>query len=65
MVPGENTTEFMNLTMSYSVEASEGRSPASQALWQLVALGVTFGMAIVGGIITGTVYGRGYVIRYQ
>ena len=53
MAPAENTTEYMNLASTYAVEPGLGRSPGTQALWQLVALIVTIGMGVASGCITG------------
>ena len=53
MVPAANTTEYIQLASSYAVEPSLGRSPGTQAVWQLVALVVTIGMAVASGCITG------------
>ena len=53
MVPAANTTAYIHLASSYAVEPSLGRSPGTQALWQLVALVVTIGMAVASGCITG------------
>lgn len=36
-----------------SIEPGDGRSASNQALFQLLALGVTLCIAIVGGAITG------------
>ena len=40
-------------SLGYEVSAGEGRTRAQQAAFQLAALGVTLGIAIVGGVITG------------
>ncbi len=53
MVPKEGTAEFAEFSKKYILEPGEGRTPSEQALWQLVALATTFGIAILGGCITG------------
>ena len=53
MVPKNGTPEWEDFHKKYTLEAGDGRTPREQALWQLCALGVTIGMSIVGGIITG------------
>lgn len=53
-VPERNTTLYEEITEAIGyVEPSFGRSAQQQALYQLVALGVTLLIAIVSGILTG------------
>jgi hypothetical protein len=35
------------------IEAGDNRSATAQALYQLAALGVTIGIAVIGGSLTG------------
>ena len=49
--PKVGTPEYLSLTGS--VPAGEGRTALEQSGYQLAALGVTLGVAIVGGLITG------------
>ena len=52
-MPKEGTAEYDEFHKKYDLEPGEGRTPSEQALWQLIALAVTLGVAIVGGILTG------------
>jgi ammonium transporter Rh len=52
--PIANTTEFYEQKLIPS-QAGAGRSAWEQAGWQLIALAITAGFAIVGGAITGLI----------
>ena len=53
--PVSNSTELADIQAVFSViEAGDGRSASTQALYQFAALCVTFVVAIVFGGITGT-----------
>ncbi|XP_074652649.1 ammonium transporter Rh type B-B-like [Tubulanus polymorphus] len=53
MAPVKNSTELAELQKTLSVDPGLGRTAAQQALFQLATLGMTLGMALVGGAITG------------
>lgn len=56
-IPALNSTEYFELGFNNNTsayfEGGAGRSALSQALFQLASLGLTLGIAIVGGVITG------------
>ncbi|KAG1715062.1 Ammonium transporter Rh type B [Nymphon striatum] len=53
-IPDRNSTLFEDIEVSFGdVEPNAGRSAKEQSLYQLIALGVTFIIAIAGGLITG------------
>jgi|ERR1712004_4435 len=54
MVPEEGTPELAALS-HLDVDPGLGRDPNTQALYQLAALGVTLGISLVGGAITGAI----------
>jgi len=55
MVPTEGSDEFVALSAFLKVEPGEGRDATTQALYQLAAMGVTLGISLVGGAITGAI----------
>ena len=53
--PEEGTDELEAAKAKLSsIEAGEGRSLGMQAVYQLIAMGVTLAIAIVGGAVTGS-----------
>lgn len=58
----ENSSEFKEIRSDLlSVEAGEGRTAQTQALFQLAALCTTLGIALVGGAVTG----NHFIIKYD
>ena len=58
MAPRENTTEYLQLVANpnfVGIEPGKGWSNSKQGSHQAAALGITLGMAIVGGLITGSI----------
>ncbi|OXA60151.1 Ammonium transporter Rh type B-B [Folsomia candida] len=54
--PVQNSSEFSEIVNEFAdVEPGEGRTAASQAIYQLATLGVTLAIAIVGGSLTGLI----------
>ncbi|ODM95071.1 Ammonium transporter Rh type B [Orchesella cincta] len=56
MAPEMNSSHLQELRKDLtSIEAGDGRTAGQQALYQLLALGVTLCIAIIGGAVTGLV----------
>nr|KAI8747398.1 ammonium transporter Rh type A-like [Biomphalaria glabrata] len=53
MAPEESTQELAELNKVHQIEAGQGRSAKEQAVFQLIALVVTLGFALVGGLFVG------------
>ena len=52
--PVVNSTEFFRLKgLGVNFSPGDGRSAKQQALFQLAAVGVTVGIAVIGGLVTG------------
>lgn len=56
-IPQVNSTEYINkgLASTEYVNGGPGRTAGEQAGYQLAALGVTLGIALLGGAITGAI----------
>ena len=51
----QHTDEYLNLTLASTIyrDGGLGRTPLVQGGYQMAALGVTLGLALVSGLITG------------
>jgi len=52
--PPENSSEFREMKSDfYLIQPGDNRTAGSQAMYQLATLGVTLGIALIGGSLTG------------
>ena len=56
LVPQNGTAEWEEFNKIYTLEPGKGRTQRQQALWQLCTLGVTIGISLVGGMLTGEIF---------
>ena len=53
MAPVANSSELLDINRNFTVAPGLGRSAKLQAGYQMIALGMTLGVALIGGAITG------------